>query len=591
MKLITFLFVCFLPFPALCIVKYDEGRIQVNGVQLLQDSENPNAYYYIPPYPRISTLNNGDFEFFCIKYVGTRGLEDSGGLLHALVQFSLLSEELDSLQIALREIFPKAVIMGPVPMLEDGPEGSPTGFRIVSSILREDGGGIFNTRIITSGHAPLLPGSKAAIAAQLSPDAATLLWESFAGSTSDISVVVHGYFQALVKGYRAKVTADLELVYDHFSSFANKQSGFSRRQTQEVIDSLAQEGVIDIDIADMSDAYDIDSKEHKDLLNIITEKIIDLMFNTRTGWAKMPASESAIRPDEIKERYSRGAFVSFFVGDGTQPYIPDDQLLLKTKTEIRNFHFTLNLTQSTTIRVPVYAAGNIGGFYDVFRNDQRYFRVVDMNDPSFQTRDVFFQMDGNLVDSFEEVLDHVTVRVRKQYQNPDHNAFASTLIFNKEALAQGKFIQSASYKRLGDQSDSWLNYEYQVAWKLLGIDSVFVQPDSAWIKDSKASVSLQPPFEKREVEIDMDRAGFEELGYQSVRIRFASILGGRPFKGKTIVLRRSDQSEGIRTNVYHDHDQAIVYQVSWFGSGQKSQEQMEVLEEDYLFLIPPPARD
>jgi hypothetical protein len=305
----------------------------------------------------------------------------------------------------------------------------------------------------------------------------------------------------------------------------------------------------------------------------------------------MPATESGIRPDEIKERYEHGAFVSFFVGDGVQPYVPDDQLLLKSKQEIRNYKFSLNLTQSTAIKVPIYSAGNVGGFYDAYKNDQRYFKVVDMNDPSFQIREVFFQLDGNFVDSFDEVLDHVAVRIQKRYANPDHNTFAGTLIFNKETISQGKFIQSVEYKRLGDPSEYWLNYDYQVAWKLLGIDSTFVQPDSAWMSSETPSVSLQPPFVKQEIEIDLDRQGFAEQGYQSARIRFGSILGGKPVKGKAIILRKNDTVESVRTNVYHDPGQAIVYQVTWYGTNNKAEDPMRVLEEDYLFLIPPTGQN
>jgi hypothetical protein len=519
--------------------------------------------------------------------VGTRGAEDSGGLFHTLVQFSLTAGETAALQEALSEKFEDAVVMGPVPMMEDDEEGSPPGFSIVSSILSQGSAADFTTSVITSGRAPLVSGSKAAIAAQLTPEGATLLWESFAGPTSDISVVIQGYYRALVKGYKAVITADLELVYDHFSTFQNNQSGFKRRQTREVIDSLAQTGIIDIQIADMSDAYDVNSSQYADLLDIVTEKIVDLIFNVKTGWAKMPSTESGIRPDEIKERYEHGAFVSFFVGDGTQPYIPEDQLLLKSKQEIRNFKFSLNLTQSTAIKVPIYSAGNVGGFYDAFKEDDRYFRVVDMNDPSFQVREVFFQLDGNLVDSFDEVLDHVAVRIQKRYANPDHNSYAGTLIFNKEVISQGQFIQSVAYKRLGDPTEHWLSYDYQVAWKLLGIDSTFMQPDTAWRMSEAPSVSLQAPFVRQEIEIDMDREGFQERGYQSARIRFGSILGGKPFKGKAIVLRKNDTAETMRTNVYHDPDEAIVYQVTWYGASSKVEDPMHVLEDDYLFLIPP----
>ena len=120
------------------VVKYDEGRIEIDGIQLFQDSENPNAYYYIPPYPRVSTLNNGDFEFLCAKYVGINGREGSGGLFHVLIQFSLTKEETADLSKKLSEKFPKAIIMGPVPMSVDDSGNSAASFRIVSSILSGD---------------------------------------------------------------------------------------------------------------------------------------------------------------------------------------------------------------------------------------------------------------------------------------------------------------------------------------------------------------------------------------------------------------------------------------------------------------------
>jgi hypothetical protein len=198
------------------IIKYDEGRLEIDGVQLFQDSENGDAYYYLPPYPRISVRETGEFEFLCTKYVGVNGKASSGGLFHVLVHFSLTKEELQRLEKKLREQFPKARIMGAVPM------NTTTGFRIISTLL-DTRDNRFTTNLITSGSAPLLPGSKAAIAAHLTADGATLLWDSFEGATSDVSIVVDGYFRAKLKAYKATVRANLELVYNHFSSFRKVQ--------------------------------------------------------------------------------------------------------------------------------------------------------------------------------------------------------------------------------------------------------------------------------------------------------------------------------------------------------------------------------
>lgn len=585
--LITALF-CLMIHTAQGIVKYDEGRLEVNGIQLLQDSENDNAYYYIPPYPRISVLESGEFEFMCAKYVGAKGKESGGGLFHALIQFSLTKEETKALEKKLREKFPKAIIMGAVAMMEDEERKDVPSFRIISTILDTNGETQFTSNVISSGKAPFLPGSKAAIAAHLTQRGATLLWESFQGTTSDVSVVVEGYFRAKVKAYKATVNANLELVYNHFSSFKNKQSGFTREQATHVLDSLCQNGVIDIDVADLSAGLDVNTEAYQNILNIITEKVIDVMFNINSGWAKMPETENGAQPTDLKERYQRGAFVRFFAGDGTQEYIPDDQLLLKQKTEIRNFHFFLNLNQSTVIKVPVYAAGNIRGFYNEYKDDKRYFRVVDMNDPDFQLREVYFQIEGNFIQSFGDIIDQASVLIQKDYAEESANSYNGTLLFNKSSLDSGKVIQSLSYQRLGDRTEGWLNYKYKVGWKFIGIDSLITTPEKDWITASLPSISIEPPLKKTDIEIGIDKQLLEQKGIQSVRIRFASILFKKPFKGKMLVVRSSDANEPLKTVVYHDKGRPIVYQVNWYtNSKEPIQDELKELKDNYLFLIPP----
>ena len=87
------------------IVKYDEGRIQVDGIQLLQDHLNPNDYYYLPQYPRLAQRGDGTFEFLCMKYVGKGGSETNGGLFHALIEFSLEDDQLLSIEAKLKKGF------------------------------------------------------------------------------------------------------------------------------------------------------------------------------------------------------------------------------------------------------------------------------------------------------------------------------------------------------------------------------------------------------------------------------------------------------------------------------------------------------
>ena len=67
---------------------------------------------------------------------------------------------------------------------------------MISSVLSNRSGDRALTRsLVTSGAAPLSPGSRAAVAAVLSPEGATLLWDSLKGATSDVSIGIRAYYE------------------------------------------------------------------------------------------------------------------------------------------------------------------------------------------------------------------------------------------------------------------------------------------------------------------------------------------------------------------------------------------------------------
>ena len=70
--------------PAAALVKYDEGGLIIDGVQLLQDANDELSYYYLPQFPRLATKQDGEtLEFLCVKYVGQAGKASGGHLPRA----------------------------------------------------------------------------------------------------------------------------------------------------------------------------------------------------------------------------------------------------------------------------------------------------------------------------------------------------------------------------------------------------------------------------------------------------------------------------------------------------------------------------
>ncbi len=568
-------------------VNYDTGRRMIDGVQLLQDSTDATAYYYIPQFPRLATRPDGTFEFVCLKYVGGKA-ETNGGLFHALIEFTLPQDIVEPLEKKLSQQVPNGRIVGPVPLLqaiESGEEGV-GGFEIVSAILTDKAKGGFTRSLVKSGKAPLVPGSRAVVAALLNEQGATLLWDSLSGPTSDVSVAIHAYYEAAVKAYNATVTAKVDTIYTHFSKLSNQQQDYTRRQLRDIVDDLQRNGDLKVDVFDRSAGLGIKTDDMAGILQVITDKLIELMFDHKTGWSAEPARETAIEANQIQGRQKRGLFSSIFGGAQNTKYFTDDQYVLKRRSDIRRNAFTLTLGKTTTIKVPVDAAGNIGGLYAALKGDSRYFRIVDMSDPAFEFRPVHFQVDGGYVDAFKDSINFVSVNVRKVYDG--HPAFTKPLLFTYEQVKAGKTIQDIAFPRLGAQGTDWIDYEYQVRWSLRDGPTVSVPAsEKQWVKSRDAAVSLTPPFEKRVIDIDADRALFASNGVVTAVIEIGTTLGGKPRLQRQAVLRATDATPTTTVAVYRDRGSDMIVRVTWHSKSGRTQTKTEVLQSEYLFLNPP----
>lgn len=590
---------------SLAIPKYDDGRLTILGVVLLQDSEDDNAYYYVPQFPRLAMNDHDQFEFLCLKYVGKKP-EDNGGLFHALVEFSLTEQEIAAIETELKKKSSRARIVGQVPLMEavkDGEGGGVGGFRIISATLSESES-TPGVKVVSSGKAPLMPGSKAAVAARLDQASATLLWSSLEGPTSDISVAIEASYEALVKGYNAEVKAEMNTLYEHFSELHNKQGGHTKRQVQNIVDSLVQTGILEVNVMDRSKGLNIKTKDMENILNLVTDRLLDLMFDTESGWAQIPEKVEAVEKGQIPGRRGDNQSTGEKVGEAvmaiTNPaagllksafndtYIPDNQYVLKNIKDIRTFKFYLNLSKSTTIRVPVATSGNLGGVYSRLKEDPTYFRIVNLDDPDFQSRDVHFQIDAEFVESFDEIINFVSVNFRKKYKT-DHEDVTKQVIFNYQNVKQGATIDAVAFPRLGESSSDWTDYDYQVSWSMQGSEQPVTSPPTSdqWHKDNAPIISLRPPFEKKVIEIEADPDLMAERGIMAVSVDIASSLNGEVKVLKTARIRANAPESSQRIAVYHDENEKVVSRTIWYTADGEIKEDHVPVEADYIFLIPP----
>lgn len=574
-------------------VLYDVGREQIKGVQLLRDRNDATVYYYLPDAPRLATNEDGTLAFVCLKYVDAQG-SASGGLFHALIEFSFPPEVVAAIQEELRKKVPGAKIAGPVPLVavKKEAEDQPGSFEIVSAVLADRGANGLTRSVITSGTAPLTPGSKAAVAAMLNAQGATLLWESLSGPTSDVSVAVNAYYEAAVTGFSARVTADISTVYEHMSSIFNKQKDYTRRQIRDVTDRLIRNGDIKVESLDRGAALNLKTDSMARLLDLITQKLTEVVFDPKTGFSADPEREAAVEQGQILGRQERSWLSRTFGGTDDTKYYTDDQWVMKERKDIKQNIFSIQLTSDTTIKVPFSTAGNIRGLYGAFKDDPRYFRIVNLSDPAFQVRPVSFQVDGEYVDSFKDTINFVAVNLRKRYQAAGHADVNAELRFDTDALKKGDTVKSVSYPRLGETGPLSQEYEYRIAWSVHDRSTVSLPPGDAWTRTSDPVVALVPPFEKVVIDVDADRQTFKDKGVQTAVMEFQYPLVGKTLTARKATLRSSDAEGSSHLVLYRDreaHQKTQVRTTWYFKNGQKVEAKWADLADTYFNLVPPDA--
>lgn len=580
--------------PASAQVLYDTGRMQIKGIQLLRDRTDSSAYYYLPDAPRVATNADGTLAFVCLKYVDARG-SASGGLFHALVELSLPEDVVKLIEAELRTKVPGARIVGPVPLLpvKKETEEQPGSFEVVSAVLADRAEGGLTRSVITSGTAPVTPGSRAAVAALLNPQGATLLWESLSGPTSDVSLAVNAYYEAAVTGFSARVTADVATVYNHYSSIFNQQQDYRRRQIRDVSDQLVRTGALKVESFDRGAALNLKTDQMNSLLDLVTQKLTELFFDHKTGFSADPEREPAVEQGQLLGRQERSWLSRTFGGTDDTKYYTDDQWVIKQRKDVRQNIFSIQLSADTTIKVPFSTAGNIRGLYGELKNDTRYFRIINLDDPAFQVRAVHFQVDGEYADAFKDTINFVAVHLRKRYKDPSHADVSAELRFDAEALKKGENVKSASYPRLAEMGPEFPQFEYRLAWSIHDRPTVTI-PAAAetWTSASDPVVALVPPFEKVVLDIDADRQIFKDKGVQTAVMEVQYPLVGRQLTARKATLRATDGEASSRVVLYRDRDSRQKTQVrtSWyFKSGQVVQGRWADLSETYFNLVPPDA--
>jgi hypothetical protein len=393
----------------------------------------------------------------------------------------------------------------------------------------------------------------------------------------------------MVRGYNATVSAEVNTVYDHFSAVLNKQQGYTKRELRQIVDKLSHDNVLKVEVFDRSKSLGIDASAMEGILALVTDKLVNLLFDAQAGLAKMPEQEKAVEKGQIERRQSRGAFVKWFAGTGDQPYVTDNQFVLKSRKDVRRTTFNLLLARDTTVRVPVYLAGNMGGLYREYRNNGEVFRVVNLADPAFQSREVRFVLDAEWASLFPTLVNWVAVTFRKQH-GQERDATTDQAQLTAAEVAKGALERVIRYPRLGAQGADWLDYQYRVSWSLIRRDLVTLPKEEAqWLAASDPVVTLRPPLALAPAELEVDRDLMVERGVKVGVVEVEEKVLGKTETRRAAVLRVTDTEPVVKLTAVHDPKAEPRLRVTWQAArgGAKQVGPWLGIAAGYLLLEPP----
>jgi len=542
------------------IVLNDGTHVILFGKAKALSNAYTGEYYYLPVGLRLSRRTDATPEFLFLKYTTEQRAEaggEQGGLIHFLMEWGLTQAQLQEAQTKLVTKIAELAkapgspyrgiqnpkILGAVDVYTEDQS-----FRIISASLSDPG----SARLVTSGSAPILPGSKAAVAGKLNPVTAQLLAATFEKNRSitDISLELNFMFNVMMPAVNGKITVDWSKVQEQMRSdsitYLHNDRGTKRGSDDRYsYDQMSQffsrcmerkAVVIDIDKTVVGD----------ELADKIVEQFMNLMIESMTD--KDMAANPTQPSDKEKEQDPNVRHGRSYVYNKTV-----SEKRFERKIEVYNLNYRLTVPKNISL------TSNLGAWYDAVRDNPKCVASVNLNDPFFQYRDINLILDIEAEQMFGSEVNYVTINVRKQRSSG--NPFEDHVTIDREYLRSRGIKATMTYARGEDRNPNV--YEYRAQWSLKGGN---VYPESApWIVGEWEGVTLSPPIKPVTIELegDLDELKSSDITRVTAQVHYMkfgkeieeniqlSAAAGEPVVQKTIFIDKNTRGYVYRLIFNH----------------------------------------
>ena len=530
------------------------------------------TYQYLPSDARLGTDDSGGPQFSFLRYVdnakdttaGNNSITKAGGgaILNFLVLYETPAKKIQAARQALKEILhnDEVTLRGPL-IFSSGR------YALISSIVNN---GKEENKLLATGNAPVLEGSRIALSFELNPKDSKTLLESFQMATPDISIVFDMGFNGITDAYQAELVVNWEDVRKAEMMKASASVYFVSADVEKSVEELKRNNAIKLNT--------IGENAHMDaMVNTVYSRLVDLLFepidpervsqNAQSGLLDMIGS--LVKPN--------GAFGSSKIfGFGLNAaYKRRD--FKSTGQSVMNFNSRVNVERHHLI------AFNIGDFYKKYGNNTKYFKSVSLEDPDFQQREIFVSVDGTLLPEFDKLINNITVTLKKTHENGE--VTLKEMNITKKNLNDNQ-VMPLIYGSISDKDRlNWLNYEYKTNFQFQGGKTY----ETPWTKQSAGMINVFAPYERRTVQLDGDVDALK-----TAKVRAITVQLDYPFfndSRKPMLSMKPTDAMGekkfditLPTNIYEYN-----YEINWIMGDGSTRSSKGKNKSGYLFIDNLPA--
>jgi hypothetical protein len=505
-------------------------------------------YYYLPVNMRLSARPDGVPEFMLLKYT-TDARTDAGGvqggLLHFLMEWGLTPKQEQELNDKLKEKLKQQAatnrlfaqisqprVMGPVDLTVE----KDNSFRIISGVLTDK---TMTPSLVSSGKAPLLPGTKVAVASKLDKNGAQLLAATLEKnrSISDVSLEMTFHYNLLFPAVRGKIIIDWTKFSSAYDSYRAKykhdnrdtKSGdddtYSYDQLQQIYTTAIETKAVTIDI---------DKNVTDDAVaNKVVEEFMNVMIAALTDKADDNEKPKPATEEEKKEnpniqmgssyRFNRTKYESHF----------------SRKIEVYNLSYRLSVPKEVII------TENLASWYDGVRDNPKCVASVNLADPFFDHRDINLVLSEGAEQLIGKEVNYVTANVRKKRDNGTY--FTESVTIDKDYLKNHGVKASFSYARDNDKNSDVYEYQYQWSFR----DGELFPQTAAWIKGAWEGVPLNLPLKPRVIEFECDPEELKAVGITRATLQVRYMKLGKEVE-TNIPVTVSKNENLVKTTIFTD---------------------------------------